>query len=113
VSTANKNTLTTLVHKDMANTAVLFKFIIYEYDPKGPKFFKCFHSGDDQLKGLVQKSGGELVMYMDSEQSMEVVSPKNYAFSLGVMPQDLNMAIQVAVSSDAKFAKKWGVEVAA
>ena len=43
---------------------------------------------------------------------MEVVSPKNYNFSLGVMPQDKNMEIHIAVSTSDKFVKKWGVEVA-
>ncbi len=113
VSTDNKNTLATLTHKDMSNTEVLFKFAVFDYDPKAKKYFKCFHSGDEQLKGLVQKSGGDLAMYIDMDQSMEVASPKNYSFSLGIMPQDKNMAIQMAVSTDAKFAKKWGVEVAA
>jgi hypothetical protein len=113
VSTDNKNTMATLQHKSMSNTEVLFKFTTYDYDPKAKKYFKCFHSGDDQLKGLIQKSGGELAMQIDMDQSMEVVSPKNYAFSLGVMPQDSQQAIQLAVSTDAKFAKQWGVSVAA
>jgi hypothetical protein len=51
-------------------------------------------------------------MSIDMDQSMEVVSPKNFSFSLGVMPQDLDMAIHLAVSVSDKFAKKWGVEVA-
>jgi hypothetical protein len=112
IGTDNKNLLSTLVHKSMANTEVLLTFTIYDYDPKEKKFFKCFHTNDEKLKCLVQKSGGELVMRMDNEQSMEIVSPKNYQFDLGAMPQDEDMAIQMAVSLTNKFAKKFGVEVA-
>ena len=101
-----------MTHKSLANTEVLFDFNIYDYDPKEKRYYKCFHTNDTKLKGLVLKSGGELAMSIDMDQSMEVVSPKNFSFSLGVMPQDLDMAIHLAVSVSDKFAKKWGVEVA-
>jgi hypothetical protein len=113
VSNANKVKISTLTHKDLANTEVLFKFNIYDYDPKEKKYYKCFHTNDTDLEGLVEKSGGELSMAIDMDQSMEVVSPKNFNFNLGVMPQDRDMAIHVAVSVSDKFVKKWGVEVAA
>ncbi|MGD8435986.1 MAG: hypothetical protein PVI73_17830 [Syntrophobacterales bacterium] len=113
VATENKNLLSTLVHKSMANTEVLLTFTIYDYDPKEKKFYKCFHTNDEKLKCLVEKSGGELAMTIDTDQSMEIVSPKNYTFSLGAMPQDEEMAIHVAVSVDGKFAKKFGVAVTA
>ena len=113
VSTDNKNLLTTLKHKSMSNTEVELLFTFYDYDPKEKKYFKCFHANDTKLKGLVEKAGGALNLDIDMDQSMEVVSPKNYNFSLGVMPQDQEMAIHLAVSVTDKFAKKWGVEVAA
>jgi hypothetical protein len=112
VSNTNKTKIATLTHKSLANTEVLFKYNIYDYDPKEKKYYKCFHSNNADLKGLVLKSGGELAMAIDMDQSMEIVSPKNFNFSLGVMPQDLNMEIHVAVSLSDKFVKKWGVEVA-
>jgi hypothetical protein len=112
VSNANKTKIATLTHKSLSNTEVLFKFNIYDYDPKEKKYYKCFHSNAADMKGLVLKSGGELVMAIDMDQSMEIVSPKNFSFSLGVMPQDLNMEIHIAVSLSDKFVKKWGVEVA-
>jgi hypothetical protein len=112
VSNANKTKIATLIHKSLANTEALFKFNIYDYDPKEKKYYKCFHSNDVDLKGLVEKSGGALNMNIDMDQSAEVVSPKNFSFALGVMPQDKNMEIHIAVSVTDKFAKKWGVEVA-
>jgi len=113
VSTTNKNTLSTLVHKSMSNTEVLLTFTIYDYDPKAKKYYQCFHSNAVALKGLVERSGGSLNLSINADQSMEVVSPKNYAFAMGVMPQDLNMEIHIAVSVTDKFVKKFCVEVAA
>jgi len=113
VSNANKVQISTLTHKSLANTEVIFKFNIYDYDPKEKKYYKCFHANDTDLNGLVSKSGGELEMRIDSDQSEEVVSPKNFNFQLSVMPQDKNMEIHVATSLSDKFVKKWGVEVAA
>jgi hypothetical protein len=112
VATDNKNLISTLVHKTMANTEVLLTFTIYDYDPKAKKFFKCFHTNDEKLECLVEKSGGALAMDIDTDESMEIVSPKNFAFSLSAMPQDIEMAIHVSVSVDGKFAKKFGVAVA-
>ncbi len=111
VSNDNKVTLATLVHSDLSNTEVIFKFAIYDYDPKEKKYYKCFHSADAELYGLIQKSGGSLIMDIDMDQSMEVVSPKNFSFSLGVMPQEKSMDLHLATSTSAKFVKKWGVEV--
>ncbi len=112
VSNANKTKIATLTHKSLANTEVLFKFNVYDFDPKEKKYYKCFHSNDAELKGLVYKTGGDLMMQIDMDQSHEVESPKNFSFNLGVMPKDENMEIHVAVSVSDKFVKKWGVEVA-
>jgi len=112
VSTKNKTKIATLVHKSLANTEVLFKFNVFDYDPKEKKYYKCFHSNDADLKGLVMKASGDLAISIAMDQSAEVLSPRNYAFALSVMPQDVNMEIHMAVSVSDKFVKKWGVEVA-
>lgn len=111
VSTDNKNTIATMLHKTMFNTEVEFSFTVYDYDPKQKAYYKAFHSDNVKLKGLVLKSGGELAMHIDMDQSMEVVSPKNYVFTLGVMPQDIKQEIHLAVSVNDKFVKQWGIEV--
>lgn len=112
VSVPNKNKLATLQHKSMANTAVEVQFTIYDYDPKAKKYYKCFHSNGVKLKGLVMKQGGELAMNVAMDQSTEVVSPKNHAFQLGVMPQDILQDIHLAFSATDKLVKHWGVTVA-
>lgn len=113
VSVDNKNKLATLQHKSMANTEVVFRFAVYDFDPKTKTYFKAFHSNDVDLKGLVLKQGGELAMNIAMDQSSEVVSPKNHTLQLGVMPQDTAMEIHLAFSSTDKLVKPWGVAVGA
>ena len=96
----------------MANTMVEFVFTIYDYDPDEKKYYKCFHSNDAVLKGLVEKSGGKLTIFIDSDQSQEVVSPKNFTMQLGVMPEDLEQDTHMAMSVSDKLVKRWGVTVA-
>ena len=111
VSTASKNYLATLQHQSLSNTDVEVNFNIYDYDPDAKLYFKAFHTNDATVKGLIMKSGGELQMNINMEQSMEVVNPKNYSFFIGVMPQAISQDIQLAVSNTDKFVKKWGVAV--
>lgn len=111
VSTTNKNTIATLQHQSMQNTEVDINFNIYDYDPDAKVYYKCFNTNDAAVKGLVQKSGGELQMNVSMDQATEVVNPKNYTFFMGVMPQPTAQDIMMAVSNSAKFAKKWGVTV--
>lgn len=104
--------IATLVHKTLTSTEVTFKFSVYDFDPKEKKYYKCFHTDDNELKGLVLKSGSDLAMSIDMDQSAEVVSPKNFNFNLGVMPQEEESAdLMVATSLSDKFVKKWGVAV--
>ncbi|MCK5797001.1 MAG: hypothetical protein KAI47_07460 [Deltaproteobacteria bacterium] len=112
VSTDNKNFISTLLHKSMSNTEVELEFTVYDYDPREKKYYKCFHTNAVKLKCLVEKSGGELSINIDADQAMEVVSPKNFSFALGSMPQDVAQEIHLAVSLSDKFVKKFGIEVA-
>lgn len=111
VSTATKNYLASQQHKSMSNTDVEMNFNIYDYDPDAKVYFKAFNTNDATVKGLILKAGGELQMNINMDQSMEVVNPKNYSFTLGVMPQPISQDILMAVSNSDKFAKKWGVAV--
>jgi hypothetical protein len=112
VSVDNKNKLATLQHKSMANTEVELRFTFYDWDPKQKKYYKAFHTNAVKVKGLVQKSGGSLMMNIDMTQSSEVVSPKNHAFTLGVVPADVAQQLHLAVSVEGKMVKAWGVTVA-
>jgi hypothetical protein len=111
VSNPNKKTLALLAQMEMANTMVEFVFTIYDYDPDEKKYYKCFHSNDVALKGLVKKSGGELSIRIDMDQSEEVMSPKNFTMTLGIMPEDLEQETHMAMSVSDKLVKRWGVTV--
>jgi len=116
VSAENKKLIASLVHLTLENTNIEFDFTIYSYDPKEKKYIKSFHSNQTFLRGLIYKSGGELHMAVDMDESMEVRSPKNYMFTIGIMPQDEQetqdeQEIHIAVSVSDKFVKKWGVNV--
>lgn len=113
VSNANKTTLTVLSHSELSNTAVEFCYTIYDFDPDEKKYYKCFHTDGAVLLGLVEKSGGELAISIDSDQSTEVMSPKNFTLSLGVMPEDTAQDAHLAMSVSDKLVKKWGVTVEA
>jgi hypothetical protein len=111
VSTANKTTLAILGHVELSDTTVEIAFTIYDYDPDKKKYYQCFHTDGAVVKGLIQKSGGELQMAIDGDAGGEVVSPLNFELNLGVMPEDLEQDLKVALSVDDKLAKKWGVTV--
>jgi hypothetical protein len=113
VSNPNKKTLAVLTQMEMANTMVEFVYTIYDYDPDEKKYYKCFHSNDAVLKGLVEKSGGRLTISIDPEQSQEVMSPKNFTMQLGIMPEDLEQDTHMAISVSDKMVKRWGVTVKA
>jgi hypothetical protein len=114
IGNANQKMVTLLQHADLSNTAVEFKFTTYAYDPDAKKYYKCFHANDEVLKGLVEKdSSGGLGLSIDSDQSTEVMSPLNFFFDIGIMPEDTEQEIHVAVSDTDKFVKNWGVTVKA
>jgi 3D (Asp-Asp-Asp) domain-containing protein len=102
-----------LTHQDLSDTTVEFKFNVYKYDPQDKKYYKCFHTQDIALKGLIQKSGGDLEFAMDvTEANGQVPSPINFPMYLSVMPQEQEQEIHFAVGVAHKMVKKWGVTVA-
>lgn len=114
VSNPNKIKIANLTHQKLVNTEVTFKFNIYDYDPKEKKYYKCFHTDDTDIKGLILKHGAELAMTVEMDQSQEVISPKNFGFALGVMPQEEESTdLMISTSVNDKFVKKWGVAVSA
>jgi hypothetical protein len=95
----------------MSDTTAQFDFTIYDYDPDEKKYYKAFHTNAVLLKGLVEKAGGRLSIEIDSQQSEEVISPKNFTLNLGIMPEDLKQETHMAMSVTDKLVKEWGVTV--
>ncbi len=111
ISVTNKQEIAILQDSDLSDTSVEFQFAVYEYDPKKKKYFAAFHSNDTDLKGLIEKNGSELSLRVEREASTEVMNPINFAFSIGIMPEDTKQDLHKAVSVDGKYVQAWGVTV--
>ena len=112
ISSENKKAASILIHTSMMDTTVVIAFTVYDFDQKAKTYYQAFWTGDGtNLNGLVLKQGGELAFSVADDEGSEVTSPRNFAMGLGVMPQDTQQAIQLAVSNTDKFSKQWGVTV--
>lgn len=110
VSNPSKNTLSTMLHKTIISRNVEFSFTVYEYDPVDKTYFEVLHSNSIILKGEILQQNAELALNVFTDQSNEVVSPKNYTLNMAVEPQDVTQQIYLAISNDDKSVKPWGVK---
>lgn len=109
LSITNKNAVAALLHTTMQSVAVVIAFNIYDYDPIAKKFFRCLHSNDVNLNSIIYMQGRERQIYLQDEPSAEVTKPLNFQLTLGVIAEDTQQEIHLAVSLDRKFVKPWGV----
>jgi hypothetical protein len=111
INTENKNLIAQMVHGTWTNTNVEIAFTVYDYDPDENKYYKCLHTNEEALLCLVFKAGSELQIGIDGDQAQEVMSPKNFVFSLGFAPQDNEeQQIHYAVSLMNKDVKPFGIK---
>ncbi len=108
ITTANRQTLAQMLLGSWTNIEVSFKYVVYEYDPLAKQFFKASFV-DDALKGIIEKSGNDLNIDVADDASMEVQSPQNYAFRIGIKPQPSEQTINLAVGVKKNVTKKWGI----
>lgn len=108
VSTGNKQTLASMLLGSWSSIEVVFKYVVYEYDPLAKKYFKS-NFLDAELKGLLEKSGDELNLSIADDESREVQSPKNFTFQIGIKPQATEQSVNVATADSKNIVKKWGV----
>lgn len=112
VSVYNKQQIMQLVYKSLSKVDVTFKVAVYEYDPIEKKYFKCLLGTDDaELKGLLDKDGKDLDLFVAEDASPVVLSPQNYAFHVGIVPQPSAQVVTVATSFSDKVVKPWGMKV--
>jgi hypothetical protein len=112
ISTSNKQILSAALMGTWANVNVEFQYVVYEYDPLAKKYFKSSFT-DAALKGILEKNGDDLNLSVADDPSTEVQSPKNFVCQLGIKPQTLEQAINLATGSGKNIVKKWGVTEAA
>jgi hypothetical protein len=108
VSTSNKQTVASALLGTWANVEVTFSYVIYEYDPLAKKYFKSNYI-DAELKGILEKNGDELNLSIADDPSSEVQSPKNFTLQVGIKPQTLEQAVNIATGSGKQLVKQWGV----
>lgn len=109
ISIANKTEVAVLTHTNLANTEVLFKFKIFEFDPVAKKYFVAFWDNDTEMKGFVQKNGGDLDLRISRDNDPTVESPLNFPLSINIMPQPVAQTLHLAMSDTRKLTKVWGV----
>ena len=112
VSNSNKVLLTGLTGDTLHDTSVEFDFDIYRYDPAPDqrKFFKCFHTNDEVVKGRLEKSSrGELAVEVAQDPSHEVESPLNFTLSFAVNPEEIEQHLQLADAVGANKTSRWAV----
>ena len=109
VSLPNKNEVATLLHTSLKSIVIEWTFNIFEYDREAKTFFLAFHTNATAVKGLIQTQGSDRVFHLADEPGSEVQKPENYQVVIGVVPEDTEQALHMAVSNDKKFVKPWGV----
>jgi hypothetical protein len=109
ISITNKNEVALLLHTEIKSLAVEICYNVYEYDRDAKEFYRSVHTNDAALTGLIQIEGEERILYLQDEPGMEVEQPLNFGVVLGVVPEDTAQEIHLAVSTDKKFVKQWGV----
>jgi len=112
ITTGNKQNIALLVINNLTNIEVTFQYSVYDYDLVAKKYFLAFHSNNADMKGLVEKLGEDLNVSVSDEPSVEVASPANYAFRIGVKPQPQAQQLHVATGDQKNVVKSWGLAVA-
>lgn len=111
LSNDNQKKVSVMLHTNLLNNTVVFKFNIYAYDPILKRYYLAFTSNDVNMNGLIHKSGGNLSLVVSPDPDYQVMSPLNYSMQIGIVPEPTAQVIHVAVSDTDKFAKTWGVTV--
>ena len=107
ITIENFKTLVPLIYTKDLNAAVEFAFIIYGNN--GTDYYKAFHTGDQVLKGTIEKNNGELEFEIEEEVSREVPSPRNWELYLSIMPPESGeQTLYIGTSKDNQQTAKWG-----
>jgi hypothetical protein len=108
ISTQHRQMIAEMLLGTWSDVTVEFGFCIYEYEPGQRKFFQSAFV-DKALHGLLEKNGSDLNLDVADDPSMEVQSPQNYSFRIGIKPKSEEQQIQLAVGEKRKITKKWGI----
>jgi hypothetical protein len=110
VAISNKQKLILLAFSDMVKVTVTFQFTVYEFDPIAEKYFKAA-TCDADLTGVLEKNGKNLALDIANDPAMEVQSPLNFNFSIGIKPQPQAQKITLASGDGKNVVRAWGIAV--
>lgn len=87
-------------------TDIKIKFVIYKYDPKTKKYFKCFHS-DNPLECVITM-GTETDVSQDIAR--DIPEPKNVPFNMTLSPKSgSEQMLSLAFSTELKITRDFGI----
>mgnify|MGYP000367278594 CR=1 FL=1 len=109
ISAPNRNAVLMLTYLDLTNVEVKFKYNVYNYDPVAKTYYLCFHCGDTEMLGILEKCGKDLTLSVANDASTEVQSPINYSFSVGIKPQQTAQTLTLATANQQNVVKQWGL----
>lgn len=109
ISRTNKTKIASLLHNTMKSVKIKIAYEIYDYDRDAEVFYKAVHTNDTALEAIVQVQGTERILYLSDTPGTEVENPVNYQLVIGMVPDEAQQEIHIAVSDTAKFVKPWGV----
>lgn len=112
ISLSNKQKVAELLLGTLTDTTVLFNFEVYEYDQLAKKYFKSSYP-NEELKGLLEKSGDNLNLRISEDPSSDVQSPLNFQLQLGIKAQETEQTINLATGDQKVITKAWGLTVEA
>lgn len=108
ISAKNRQAISELLLGTWSDVTVEFKFSVYEYEQSKKKYFRAAFV-DETLFGLLEKNGTDLNLDVADDPSMEVQSPLNYAFRVGIKPKSQEQKVNLAVGEVRKVVKSWGI----
>lgn len=108
VSADNEQNLLALGKNDLTGIAIEFSFVLYDFDSKANTYYKSLSSNSQILTGTLDEEGGHLLYYMSNDTGVEVKTPPNYNFQLGVKPDFTPQKLQIAQSAGKSSLKNWG-----
>lgn len=111
ISTPNKQAVLGLIMESMVNIQVTFNFDVYEYDPREKRYFKVFTSAGAVMTGVLERRDDDVHITLADEPSMEVRSPENYAFSIGIKPLPTAQSLTVGIGASKSIVKPWGLSL--
>lgn len=109
VSAPNRGVLEQLVSQQIASTAVILNFGVYQYDVRVQKYFCAFAPEQPPLEAVIAKTGRTLELQVAAVPTQVGKSLQAYEVTLTAGPLPSVQVFKVAPSATDSVAKPWGL----